>query len=90
LSAMDGSTQREFLLFVTGSPKIPIGGIGNLKPKLTIVKKVVENKQNPDQVLPSVMTCTNYLKLPEYSSIEILRVQLLKAIKEGQGAFLLS
>jgi E3 ubiquitin-protein ligase TRIP12 len=87
---MDGSTQREFLLFVTGSPKIPIGGIGNLKPKLTIVKKVVENKQNPDQVLPSVMTCTNYLKLPEYSSIEILRVQLLKAIKEGQGAFLLS
>lgn len=36
------------------------------------------------------MTCANYLKLPDYSSIEILRAKLTVAIKEGQGAFHLS
>lgn len=90
LVEMDPHYQRLFLQFVTGSPKLPVGGISNLKPKLTIVRKVVEKNQKPDDVLPSVMTCTNYLKLPEYSNIQILKQQLYKAIEEGQGAFLLS
>jgi len=44
----------------------------------------------PDQFMPSVMTCANYLKLPEYSSAEALRRQLGLAIREGQSAFHLS
>lgn len=36
------------------------------------------------------MTCANYLKMPDYSTIEILREKLSVAIREGQGAFLLS
>lgn len=43
-----------------------------------------------DAYLPSVMTCANYLKLPDYSSKEVMRERLLTAINEGQGAFLLS
>lgn len=43
-----------------------------------------------DGDLPSVMTCANYLKLPPYSSREVLRDRLLYAIKEGQGSFDLS
>jgi E3 ubiquitin-protein ligase TRIP12 len=39
---------------------------------------------------PSVMTCANYLKLPDYSSKEALKAKLLMALKEGQSAFLLS
>ena len=31
---------------------------------------------NPDEYLPSVMTCVNYLKLPDYSTINIMRDKL--------------
>ena len=43
-----------------------------------------------DDVLPSASTCTNYLKLPEYSSAEVMRERLLLAVREGQSAFYLS
>jgi E3 ubiquitin-protein ligase TRIP12 len=36
------------------------------------------------------MTCVNYLKLPDYSSLDFLKERLSVAIKEGQGAFHLS
>jgi E3 ubiquitin-protein ligase TRIP12 len=36
------------------------------------------------------MTCVNYLKMPDYSSFEVLREKLNVAIVEGQGAFHLS
>ena len=43
-----------------------------------------------DADLPSVMTCANYLKLPPYSSEDIMRARILFAIKEGQCSFDLS
>ncbi|GJV79147.1 zinc finger, CCHC-type containing protein [Tanacetum coccineum] len=43
-----------------------------------------------DDDLPSLMTCANYLKLPSYSTQEIMYKQLLYAISEGQGSFDLS
>ncbi|KAK2079958.1 hypothetical protein QBZ16_002353 [Prototheca wickerhamii] len=43
-----------------------------------------------DATLPSVMTCANYIKLPPYSSKEVLRARLLFALEEGQGSFDLS
>lgn len=43
-----------------------------------------------DCLLPSVMTCSNYIKLPNYSSKQILKERLLLALEEGQGAFTLS
>lgn len=52
-----------------------------------------ENKlsdQYPDSHLPSVMTCQNYLKIPNYSSINALKEKLFIAIKEGNNAFHLS
>jgi E3 ubiquitin-protein ligase TRIP12 len=36
------------------------------------------------------MTCVNYLKMPDYSDIDILRARLDTAVKEGQGSFHLS
>jgi E3 ubiquitin-protein ligase TRIP12 len=36
------------------------------------------------------MTCANYLKLPPYSSREVLEERLLFAVREGQGSFDLS
>jgi len=42
-----------------------------LNPPLTVVKKSVEEGENPENYLPSVMTCVNYLKLPDYSNLEV-------------------
>lgn len=65
-------------------------GFRSLNPPLTIVRKTFESTENPDDFLPSVMTCVNYLKLPDYSSIETMREKLLIAAREGQQSFHLS
>ncbi|CAJ2679506.1 unnamed protein product [Trifolium pratense] len=93
--------QRAFCQFVTGAPKLPPGGLAVLNPKLTIVRKLsstaahtTSNGNGPsetaDDDLPSVMTCANYLKLPPYSTKEIMYKKLMYAINEGQGSFDLS
>lgn len=82
--------RRDFLQFVTGSPKLPIGGFKNLTPNFTVVCKPSEAPYTSDDYLPSVMTCVNYLKLPDYTNLETLKARLAVAIREGQGAFHLS
>uniref|UniRef100_A0A9L0JP29 E3 ubiquitin-protein ligase n=1 Tax=Equus asinus TaxID=9793 RepID=A0A9L0JP29_EQUAS len=54
------------------------GGLANLHPRLTVVRKV----DATDASYPSVNTCVHYLKLPEYSSEEIMRERLLAATME--------
>lgn len=56
----------------------------------TVVCKPSEAPYMPDDYLPSVMTCVNYLKLPDYTTVEKMKKQLFTAIREGQGAFHLS
>src|SRR5690606_27959937 len=96
MSEMDSKDQRMFLRFVTGSPKLPPGGIKCLSPKLTIVRKTVQSSQSAANTttealpLPSVMTCANYLKLPDYSDFEVMKAKLYQAIHEGQSSFHLS
>eukprot|EP01004_Peranema_trichophorum_P002550 NODE_15_length_5604_cov_33.229703_g12_i0.p1 GENE.NODE_15_length_5604_cov_33.229703_g12_i0~~NODE_15_length_5604_cov_33.229703_g12_i0.p1 ORF type:complete len:1252 (+),score=269.04 NODE_15_length_5604_cov_33.229703_g12_i0:1571-5326(+) len=85
---------RKFVLFVTGAPRLPVGGLKNLKPPLTIVRKTPDPSFDvPWKVadaLPSVMTCANYLKLPDYASEETMREKLYMAMMEGQASFHLS
>lgn len=90
LSSYNGEEQRKFLQFVTGSPRLPVGGLKSLTPPLRIVRKTFEPGENPDEYLPSVMTCVNYLKLPDYSIIDIMREKLKTAANEGQHSFHLS
>ncbi|KAL2187602.1 hypothetical protein L209DRAFT_685765 [Thermothelomyces heterothallicus CBS 203.75] len=90
MSEFTPAQRRDFLQFTTGSPKLPIGGFKKLTPMFTVVCKPSEAPYTSDDYLPSVMTCVNYLKLPDYSSIDVLREKLFTAIKEGQGAFHLS
>lgn len=70
LASFDYQQQRKFLQFVTGSPKLPVGGFRSLNPPLTVVKKS-GSYGNGDDELPSAMTCYNYLKIPAYSTYEI-------------------
>ena len=67
-----------------------VTGFKALNPPLTIVRKTVDHPQNPDNFLPSVMTCVNYLKLPDYSSVEVMRERLHLALMEGKLSFHLS
>ena len=90
MCGLDKNQRRKFLTFTTGSSRLPIGGFKSLSPKLTVVKKHCEEGNNPDDYLPTVMTCQNYLKLPEYSSYNILEKKILLAIKEGCNEFNLS
>ena len=90
LAGLNPKEQRQFVQFVTGSPALPLGGLCNLNPRLTIVKRTTEGGCSADDCLPTVMTCTNYLKLPNYSTFEIAKRQIMYAIAEGQGSFHLS
>lgn len=65
-------------------------GFRSLTPPLTIVRKTFEANEDPDNFLPSVMTCVNYLKLPDYSTYDIMKDKLSFAISEGQHSFHLS
>lgn len=90
MSSFDLNERREFLQWLTGSPKLPIGGFGGLQPQLTVVKRPHEAPLKPDDYLASNMSCANFLKLPQYSSKEVMRRRLQTAVREGAGAFNLS
>jgi E3 ubiquitin-protein ligase TRIP12 len=90
MSELSPTQRRDFLQFITGSPKLPIGGFKSLTPMFTVVCKPSEPPYTSDDYLPSVMTCVNYLKMPDYSNMDVLREKLNMAIQEGQGAFHLS
>ena len=96
LVGLDKELQRKFLKFATGSVRLPIGGFKMLNPKLTIVKRELlstygmnskYNEISQNYYLPSVMTCQNYLKIPEYTSYEMLAEKMNMAINEGGSEF---
>ncbi|KAJ3090034.1 Ubiquitin fusion degradation protein 4 [Quaeritorhiza haematococci] len=89
MSTFDRSQRRLFLQFVTGSPRLPHGGFRSLQPPLTVVCKTADNGK-ADDYLPSVMTCVNYLKVPEYSNADTMKERFEVAMREGQGCFHLS
>ncbi|XP_073986001.1 ubiquitin fusion-degradation 4-like isoform X6 [Rhodnius prolixus] len=78
LVGMSGDERKAFLQFTTGCSSLPPGGLANLQPRLTIVRKVDAGEGS----YPSVNTCVHYLKLPDYPSEEILRDRLLTATRE--------
>ena len=90
MSKLEKPMQKLFLKYVTGSSRLPFGGFAKLNPLLTIAKRLTIEGGTPDMYLPSVMTCQNYLKVPEYSSCEILTQRFDYALKEGQNSFTLS
>ncbi|XP_072293818.1 ubiquitin-protein ligase E3A-like [Eucyclogobius newberryi] len=74
--------KKLFLQFTTGTDRAPVGGLGKLK------MIIARNGPDTDR-LPTSHTCFNALLLPEYSSKEKLREQLLKAITYAKGFGLL-
>ncbi|XP_041049775.1 probable E3 ubiquitin-protein ligase HERC3 isoform X2 [Carcharodon carcharias] len=71
--------KKQFLAFLTGSDRIPVGGIGNFR--ITILNS---SSSEPDSSYPCAYTCNRTLDLPNYSSIKILREKLLHAMEHGE------
>ncbi|XP_043530291.1 probable E3 ubiquitin-protein ligase HERC4 isoform X2 [Chiloscyllium plagiosum] len=68
--------KKRFLAFLSGTDRIPAGGIQNY-----CIKILKSRTDEPDSSYPRAYTCTMSLELPNYSSIEILREKLLHAIE---------
>jgi ubiquitin-protein ligase E3 C len=69
------------LKFVTSCERPPSLGFANLNPMFTIQKVDC----NDDSRLPTASTCFNILKLPVYTSEDILKAKILFSIKSGSG-----
>lgn len=75
---MPNELQRKLLEFSTGSDRVPVGGLSNLK--------LIIARHGPDSDrLPTSHTCYNVLLLPEYDSKEKLKDRLYKAISFSKG-----
>jgi len=77
LHEMTLEDKKKFLLFLTGSYRIPIQGMKAIK--ITI------QPTNDDKFLPVAHTCFNLLDLPQYKTKERLRYKLMQAIQQTQG-----
>ncbi|XP_021936482.1 probable E3 ubiquitin-protein ligase HERC4 isoform X2 [Zootermopsis nevadensis] len=69
--------KRKFLLFLTGSVRIPIQGMKAIK---IYIQPTID-----DRYLPVAHTCFNLLDLPRYGTKEKLRYKLMQAIQQTQG-----
>ena len=72
--------QRKFLCFVTGSETGPLLGFSYLEPKFGIQRSGEDESR-----LPTAGTCFNLLKLPPYTSFNLLKEKLLYAIESNSG-----
>ncbi|KAF0685118.1 Aste57867_22943 [Aphanomyces stellatus] len=71
----------DLLRFITSCSRQPLLGFKQLVPLICIQQVRIQD----DERLPSSATCMNLLKLPTYSSKEIMRAKLLYAIQAKAG-----
>ncbi|KAK9728614.1 putative E3 ubiquitin-protein ligase, variant 3 [Basidiobolus ranarum] len=76
--AMTSELQRQLLVFITGSDRIPATGIANLTFKISCLGEDSER-------FPIAHTCFNQLCIYRYSTREKLNEKLLTAITESEG-----
>ncbi|XP_025109436.1 probable E3 ubiquitin-protein ligase HERC4 isoform X2 [Pomacea canaliculata] len=70
--------KKKFLLFLTGSDRIPVLG-------MKYVKIVIQPTGGGENFLPVAHTCFNLLDLPKYASRQSLEEKLLLAIQHTEG-----
>eukprot|EP01038_Epipyxis_sp_PR26KG_P010000 gene10000-13455_t len=79
LSSLSGENKRKFLQFVTGSERVPVGGISKLG-------LIIQSTAQDSTALPTSHTCFNILDLPStYSSKDQLENRLKIALEYGEG-----
>jgi hypothetical protein len=84
---MPPKEQAGLLQFMTGYRQAPIGGLSAIRPAMTVVRKTPGEQKDPDEELPLAAVCSNTLKLPPYSSEEVLFKRLMTAVTGGRESF---
>lgn len=74
--------QRSVLLFVTGSHRVPIGGMESMHFKISKLPFPSPTRTN---ILPMAQTCFNHLLLPPYKTKKRLREKLTIALGNAEG-----
>uniref|UniRef100_A0A674PEI2 HECT and RLD domain containing E3 ubiquitin protein ligase 3 n=1 Tax=Takifugu rubripes TaxID=31033 RepID=A0A674PEI2_TAKRU len=70
--------KKQFLLFLTGSDRIPIHGMESLR-------IIIQSTTAEEHYLPVAHTCYNLLDMPRYQTKEILRCRLTQAVEQYEG-----
>lgn len=76
----DQEERAKLLEFITSCPRPPMLGFSQLNPPLCI-----RSSEQDDNRLPTASTCVNLLKLPVFTSREVLKNKLIYAINAGAG-----
>jgi ubiquitin-protein ligase E3 C len=79
--------RAKLLRFTTSCSRPPLLGFKKLYPPFCVQKLTIQSDADR---LPIAATCYNLLKLPLYSSVDVMREKLLLAIEEGAEGFGLS
>lgn len=91
IAELEPAKRSGFLMWLTGSRRLPKGGFGGLDSQVSINKVSEHTLQcSPDEKCPTVNTCLHYVKFPEYSSFEVLKRKFDQAIEMGSDNFALS
>lgn len=80
MQSLGDAQRRDVLKYVSSTPRAPLLGFSQLKPKFSI-----RDGGSDEERLPSTSTCVNLLKLPLYTSESTLREKLLYAVTSGAG-----
>ncbi|KAJ5084699.1 hypothetical protein NUU61_009278 [Penicillium alfredii] len=80
MHSMNNEDRQKVLRFVTSTPRAPLLGFSHLNPRFSI-----RDSSEDQERLPSTSTCVNLLKLPRYTSADMLRTKLLYAVSSGAG-----
>ncbi|VDN02113.1 unnamed protein product [Thelazia callipaeda] len=76
--AMCTEEKKMLLQFVTGSDRVPVGGLEKLD-------FVIARNGDDKERLPTAHTCYNVLLLPDYANLEITKERITKAISYSRG-----
>jgi len=77
VKGFDHQQQKRFLMFITGSTHLPIGGFATLKKNGNPVRIT---RSPPSKSYPYAYTCYNEFSIPNYSSVDEMREKLLEAL----------
>ncbi|KAM4603973.1 putative E3 ubiquitin-protein ligase HERC3 isoform 5-T5 [Polymixia lowei] len=70
--------KKQFLLFLTGSDRIPIHGMESLR-------IIIQSTTAAEHYLPVAHTCYNLLDMPRYQTKDTLRRRLTQAVEQYEG-----
>jgi E3 ubiquitin-protein ligase HUWE1 len=85
LRSFSQEERARFLMFVTSSSRVPLGGFSQLQGSSGTQPFQIQRLYGKEGILPQASTCFNLLLLPKFASYEHLRERLLFAVTETSG-----